>query len=156
MRFKVLLAGAALMALSANADTGSFKIHMILHAVGEERYEVSASEGGLKLSTTFEYSDRGNKRSTAAELRMKSDYTPLSLEVQGRPNSVHVDGSSATVHEDVRSRTLPAPEKYFAIFGPSPFAVADDDDALLERSRKARAADGFCARALRRLRSRSN
>ena len=58
MRFCVLL----MMASMAGAETGSLTIHMILHAVGEERYEVAPFEGGLKLHTTFEYSDRGNKR----------------------------------------------------------------------------------------------
>ena len=84
MRFIVLL----IVAASAYAETGSLTIHMILHAVGEERYEVAPFEGGLRLSTTFEYTDRGNKRTTAAELRMKSDYTPISLEVQGKPTVV--------------------------------------------------------------------
>jgi imidazolonepropionase-like amidohydrolase len=84
MRFVVLLFVASI----ASAETGSLTIHMILHAVGEERYEVAPFEGGLKLSTTFEYTDRGNKRTTAAELRMKSDYTPIGLDVQGKPTVV--------------------------------------------------------------------
>ena len=42
------------------AETGSLTIHMILHAVGEEHYEVAPAEDGLKLSTTFEYPDRAN------------------------------------------------------------------------------------------------
>src|SRR5579863_904261 len=72
MRFYV----AFLMASAAYAETGSLTIHMILHAVGEERYEIAPFEGGLKLKTTFEYTDRGNKRTKSAELLMKSDYTP--------------------------------------------------------------------------------
>jgi hypothetical protein len=100
---------------AAVAEAGSLTIHMILHAVGEERYQIEPFERGLKLSTTFEYSDRGNKRSTTAELRMTSDYAPLSLEVQGRPTTVHVQAASATVREDDRSRTFATPDKYFAI-----------------------------------------
>jgi hypothetical protein len=119
MRVCVLL----LMASIASAETGDLTIHMILHAVGQERYEITPVEGGLNLSTTFEYSDRGNKRTTSEELRMKGDYTPLHLEVQGKPTKVHVEGASATVEEDTGSRTFAAPQKYFAIFGPSPFAV---------------------------------
>jgi imidazolonepropionase-like amidohydrolase len=120
MRFLVLL----LMASIAIAETGNLTIHMILHAVGQERYEITPVDGGLKLSTTFEYSDRGNKRTTSLELRMKSDYAPLSLEVQGKPTKVRVEGASATVEEeDAASRTFPTPEEYFVIFAPSPFAV---------------------------------
>ncbi len=65
------------MASVAYAETGSLTIHMILHAVGEERYEIAPFEGGLKLKTTIEYTDRGNKRTKSAELAMKSDYTPV-------------------------------------------------------------------------------
>lgn len=72
MRFCV----AFLMASLAWAETGSLTIHMILHAVGEERYEIAPFEDGLKLKTTFEYTDRGNKRSKSAEMTMKTDYTP--------------------------------------------------------------------------------
>jgi imidazolonepropionase-like amidohydrolase len=100
MRFLVLLMAAA----AVRAETGNLTIHMILHVVGEERYEVAAADGGLKLSTTFEYTDRGNKRTTSAELRMKSDFTPLSLEVQGKPKVTAAEGE-------------------FPILGPSPFAV---------------------------------
>src|ERR1700727_1065477 len=96
MRACVLL----LMASIASAETGSLTIHMILHAVGQERYEITPVDGGLNLSTTFEYSDRGNKRTTSEELRMKSDYTPLHLEVQGKPAKVRVEGASATVEEE--------------------------------------------------------
>ncbi|MGA3185761.1 MAG: amidohydrolase family protein, partial [Bryobacteraceae bacterium] len=122
MRF-YLLAVAMLVASGARAETGSLTIHMILHAVGEERYEVAPFEGGLKLTTTFEYTDRGTKRTTVAELRTKSDFTPLKLDVQGKPSTLRVEGGSAMVQEGSASRTLATPEKYFAIFGPSPFAV---------------------------------
>ncbi len=123
MRLPLLLIAAA---LSMPAQTGTLTIHMILHAIGEERYQIAPSDGGLTLTTTFEYADRGNQRSTTATLRMKSDYTPLSLEVKGRTNpanTVTVQGASATVQEDAASRTFAVPERYAAIFGSSPFAV---------------------------------
>jgi imidazolonepropionase-like amidohydrolase len=100
MRFLVLLMTASI----GYAETGSLTIHMILHAVGEERYEIVPSDGGLKLSTTFEYSDRGNKRTTQAALMMGNDYTPVRLEVRGKSPVIAADGS-------------------FPILGASPFAV---------------------------------
>jgi imidazolonepropionase-like amidohydrolase len=120
MRFGLLLIAAA---LSLRAQTGSFTIHMILHAIGEERYQITPSDGGLTLNTTLEYSDRGNKRTTTATLDMRSDYTPLNLEVKGRPSTVKILGAAATVQEDAASRTFALPERYFTIFGSSPFAV---------------------------------
>src|SRR5271170_7284590 len=120
MKFALLLFAVA---LSVHAQTGSLTIHMILHAIGEERYEITPAEGGLALHTTFEYSDRGNKRTTTADLRTKADGTPVSLEIKEVPNSVKIEGARATVNEDTSTRTFSPPERYFAVFGPSPFAV---------------------------------
>jgi len=119
MRFAVLF----LLISPAAAQTGNLKIYSILHEVGAEHYELAPSDGGLSLTTTFEYTDRANKRTTTADLKMTADYTPLSLEIQGRPTAVHVQAGSATVKEDTAARTFATPEKYFTIFGPSPFAV---------------------------------
>src|SRR5580700_5573628 len=119
MRWSVLL-----IAMALHAESGSFTIHMILHAIGEERYEIAAGDGGLTLNSTFEYSDRGMKRSTAVTLRMKSDYTPEGLEVKGGAvRTVTVAGATAAVQEDQNQRSVEAPARYFTIFGPSPFAV---------------------------------
>ena len=105
----ILLSIASLSLLSA--ESGTLTIHMILHAIGEERYTIASVDGGLTLTTTSEISDRGNTRTTSAALRLKSDYTPLDLEVKGRPEAVHVQAGPA----------LPA--RYFTIMGPSPFAI---------------------------------
>lgn len=115
--------GLLALVLSLHAQTGSFTIHMILHAIGEEKYEIAPSDGGLTLNTTFQYSDRGMQRTTTAVLRTATDFTPLSLEVKGRPSSVKVEGGTASVTEDGASRSFPAPERSFSIFGASPFAV---------------------------------
>jgi imidazolonepropionase-like amidohydrolase len=98
-------------ASTLSAQTGSLTIHMILHAVGEERYEFAPSAGGLNLNTTFEYTDRGNKRTTSAELRMKPDYTPLRLEIKGRPDPIDINDAAVL------------PDRYFTILGSSPFAI---------------------------------
>ncbi len=105
------------------AESGEFRIHMILHAVGQERYEITRSADEITLSTTNEFTDRANTRTTSATLRMKSDYTPLEFEIKGKPDSVRVENASATVQENGVTRTFTAPERYFTIFGPSPFAI---------------------------------
>jgi imidazolonepropionase-like amidohydrolase len=114
---------AIALALGLHAETGTLTIHMILHAVGEERYEISAVDGGLLLHTSLEYTDRANKRTTTAELKLQSDYTPESLKLEGRPTSIAIRDGSATVQEDAKSRAFTAPARYFAILGPSPFAL---------------------------------
>jgi imidazolonepropionase-like amidohydrolase len=112
-----------LAALSLSAQTGTLTIHMILHAVGEEHYEITSENGQVTLNTVNEYTDRANKRTTTAILRMKPDFTPVELEFKGHDTSIRVEGTSATVTEDAATRTFEAPAKYFAIFGASPFAV---------------------------------
>jgi imidazolonepropionase-like amidohydrolase len=121
MRLALLLMA---IACTLDAQSGSFTIHMILHAIGEEHYEIKTSGGEISLNTTIEFTDRDNKRTTTAALRMKSDYTPLSLEVKGRTvDSATVQNASATVQESWASRTFVPPAQYFTIFGPSPFAL---------------------------------
>lgn len=121
MRLALLLMAVA---CTLDAQSGSFTIHMILHAIGEEHYEIKTSGGEISLNTTIEFTDRDNKRTTTAALRMQSDYTPLSLEVKGRTvDSATVQNASATVQESWASRTFVPPAQYFTIFGPSPFAL---------------------------------
>jgi hypothetical protein len=113
------------MALSLRAETGSFTIHRMLHALGEERYDIAPSAGGLTLNSTFEYSDRGRKRGTDAVLHMQSDYTPVSLQLTGEegPYTAEIRGGVATVQELGTSREVAASDRYFAIYGASPVAV---------------------------------
>jgi imidazolonepropionase-like amidohydrolase len=111
--------------LSLPAETGSFTIHRMLHALGEERYNIAPSAGGLTLNTTLEYPDRGRKRGTKAVLRMNSDYTPVSLQLTGEegPYSLNIRGGLASVQELGASRDFAASGRYFAIYGASPFAI---------------------------------
>jgi imidazolonepropionase-like amidohydrolase len=140
MRISALLLAATVSLLTAQThpETGSLTIHMILHAIGEEHYAITQSPAGLTLNTTFEYSDRGNKRTTTAELHMKSDYTPLLLEIKERPEVIEISGSR------------PPKAPYFSILGSSPFAIqlammrywrSHGEPALLPVIRNEKAAD---------------
>ncbi|HYK16551.1 MAG TPA: amidohydrolase family protein [Bryobacteraceae bacterium] len=119
----VLIMLAAVSTLCA--ESGRFTIHMILHAIGEERYEVTSSGEGLQLDSTLELTDRSNTRTTVTVMRLKSDYTPTSLQLAGHStsDSVTVDTGQVVVNESWASRTFAAPEQYFTVFGPAPFAV---------------------------------
>jgi imidazolonepropionase-like amidohydrolase len=82
------------IAACLRAESGTFTIHMILHAIGEERWEITPSDGGLAISSTTEQSDRGNKRTTTVTLLTNADYTPQSFKRQdssapGDFNSIH-------------------------------------------------------------------
>jgi imidazolonepropionase-like amidohydrolase len=124
MRKPILLAalsGASLLG-AIHAETGTFSIHMILHAIGEERYEIAQDSGGLALKTSSEYSDRGMKRTAEASLRMKPDYTPLVYESPTPARRIAI-AATAAIDEGPATRTADLPARYFTIFGPSPFAI---------------------------------
>ncbi len=70
------------VAAFARAESGTFTIHMILHAIGEEKWDLT----NFVLTTTTEQSDRGNKRTTTATLKMDAKYTPLTFE-RGQNNT---------------------------------------------------------------------
>ena len=123
MRWKLAL---LLIAATLRAQSGKFVIHMLLHAIGDERYEVTSSGGVLTMNTTFHYADRGFfDRTTTASLRAKADYTPMGAEVKGtgEPYVVKIDDAGATVSEQGGSRTFALPERGFPLTGPSPFAM---------------------------------
>ena len=123
-----LLSLLVVFASLLSAETGEFRIHMILHAIGYERYSLTPTADGITLNTTIEFTDRANTPTTSATLRMKSDYTPLQLSIlqsssKDKPDSVTLESGAATVHEYGATRTFAPPQRYFTIFGPSPFAA---------------------------------
>ena len=104
-------------------EQGSFNIHLILHSIGTERYQVHyGDDGRVMMESTIEYSDRGNKRSQTAVLRMKRDLTPESFDLQGRiSGSFSAETAMVREGDSVRQATLPP--KFFVEFGSTPFAV---------------------------------
>lgn len=119
--FLAAIAGASILG-AVHAETGTFTIHMILHAIGEERYEVAQDSGGLALKTSSEYSDRGMKRTAEASLRMTADYTPVAYDSAMPARKVAI-ASTAAIDEAGATRTADLPARYFTVFGPSPFAI---------------------------------
>ncbi len=120
MRVCALLFLSTLVCLAQSAE---LRIYMLEHAVGTERYELSRGADSLTLNTTLEFTDRANTRTTSATLLMKGDYTPVQLTLKDKPNSVEVKDGRATVQENGATRTLTPPERYFTIFGETPFAL---------------------------------
>ena len=114
---------ASVIASYLSDQTAEFVIHMILHAVGNERYQIIRTPNDVTLKTTIGYTDRANVRTTSATLRMRNDYSPLELVILGKPDTVRVEGASATVGQNGTTRTFALPKQYFAGFGLSPFAI---------------------------------
>ena len=89
-------------------EKGTLTIHLLLHPIGEESYEiVQGPDRSLVMNTAFQFSDRGRKRTVSATLQMKPDFTPTALEVKtsNAPNSttvnsVAISNGVATVREE--------------------------------------------------------
>jgi imidazolonepropionase-like amidohydrolase len=92
------------VAVLARGESGTFTIHMIKHAIGEERWEITQKDGGYVLTTAAEQSDRGNKRTTTATLRMDAKYTPQSFE-RG-PNSPATPSGEALDYSGMHSTSF--------------------------------------------------
>ncbi|HWZ46573.1 MAG TPA: hypothetical protein VNW97_24075, partial [Candidatus Saccharimonadales bacterium] len=114
-------------------EKGSFTLHLLLHPIGKESYEITRTgqNGGLAMNVQLEYSDRGRKRSVSGVLRMKDDFTAQGLEVNNAsntsstsaPDAVEVHDGKATIHEGNASREVTLPAKFFVGFGYTPASV---------------------------------
>src|SRR5947209_7572192 len=112
-------------------EKGTLTIHLLLHPIGEESYEiVQGPDRSLVMNTAFQFSDRGRKRTVSATLQMKPDFTPTALEVKtsNAPNSttvnsVAISNGVATVREEENSREIKLPPSYFVGFGFTPASL---------------------------------
>jgi imidazolonepropionase-like amidohydrolase len=109
----------------STGTTGAFTIHLILHAVGEERYEVVSNPDGTRtLTTTFDITDRGNRRTTTATLTTTKDERPLKLEVKGNtPVVADFVRGTTTIGGRTWTNPEPKPAQGAAVVGASPFAL---------------------------------
>src|ERR1700733_11712332 len=125
---------------SETVEKGSFKLHMLLHAVGEETYEVKrAGSDELVMSVSSELTDRSNKRSIAATLRMKTDLTPSGFE-QDRGGVCVRHGYCSRRRNQPRDNS--SGEIFCGIRRESGFR-SNDDGALLVQPRKTRGIGNF-------------
>src|SRR5690242_4458464 len=78
---------------------GRYIIRLILHVVGDEQFDiVSNADGTRTLTTAFDYSDRGTRRTTTATLTSSRDERPVALDVKGgAPAAVQVSASGITI-----------------------------------------------------------
>jgi imidazolonepropionase-like amidohydrolase len=119
-----LLAGQS-SAAAASASHGSLTIHMILHAIGDEQFDIATNADGTKtVTTTFAYSDRGRQTTIPATLTVSKDDRPLKLDVKGNaPATVTTSGAMTTVEIKGVSETMPTPPAWAAIITQTPFAL---------------------------------
>jgi imidazolonepropionase-like amidohydrolase len=106
------------------SDRGVFAIHLLLHEIGTETYELRTNLNRTRtLTTTLDVSDRGSKRVTTATLTTTLDERPIALDIRGRESSiVRVNGGVTTLDIAGVRRTLSTPPGA-AVIGATPFAL---------------------------------
>ena len=107
-------------------EHGTYVIHLLLHAIGTESYDIREhSDHHLILTTTIATNDRGMKRTTVATLELGPHSAPIRLEqVSGDvTTSIEVQGKTATIHEVSVTRTTTKPAVAFVGFSSMPAAV---------------------------------
>jgi len=111
-------------------ERGTLRLHYVQKPIGYERYEIVRDGDGLKLSSDFDFTDRGGRVQLAATLRTKADFTPVAFTATGKSyrfvnvdSDVRVDGSDAVVRADGREARVTVAAPFYTVDGYAPFAA---------------------------------
>ena len=118
-----------------NALSDTLRLYYLGYPIGRERYELGRGEGGLELTSDFDYVDRGRRTHITGTMRLTEDYAPAHLEVVRLTDTartvetrVDVDGRRATVVRRGATSSVALPARAFAI---SPYAPVSQHLALV-------------------------
>lgn len=111
-------------------EHGTYKIHLLLHAIGTEEYTVvDVGSGRLVMNTQSASSDRGMKRDTSTTLEMGPGFAPVMLKQINTPAAAEggsvteIAGTSASVREGAAARVINKPPIAFVGFSSMPASV---------------------------------
>jgi hypothetical protein len=126
-------AAAGSVANTGQADVverGTLRLHYVQKPIGYERYELARAGAGLRLSSEFDFTDRGGRVQLAATLQTQPDLTPIAFKAAGKSyrfvnvdSEVTVEGGEAIVRADGGRARVPLPPPFFTVDGYAPFAV---------------------------------
>jgi imidazolonepropionase-like amidohydrolase len=129
----LLAVGAASLAMvqpTPSAERATLRLHYVQKPIGYERYELTPAEGAWKLSSDFDFTDRGGRVQLAATLNTNADYTPTELTARGKTyrfvnvdSHVTVRGREATVAADGTETRVALPESFYTVDGYAPFSA---------------------------------
>jgi imidazolonepropionase-like amidohydrolase len=109
---------------------GILELHLLGHRIGEERYRLVPSSGGLALTDTFNYVDRGGSVTLISSLGLTRDFTPRRFHASGRTYrflnvdvDVAVDGARARVARAGDTTQVELPSAFFTLQGYAPLAA---------------------------------
>ncbi len=117
-------------------DSGTIRIHLLDHAIGNERFTLAVAPDAVVLADSFDFTDRGGRIQLQTAMRMATDLTPVSLRAKGKSYrfvnidaDVQAQGTDAIVHNLGDSARVSLPPRFFTIAGYAPLAA----QALLVR-----------------------
>ncbi len=126
-------AGAATVRLQPDrdpAERGTLRLHYVQKPIGYERYEIVGDGDGLKLSSDFDFTDRGGRVQLSATLRTKADFTPVAFTASGKSyrfvnvdSEVRIDGAYAIVRADGREARVAVTAPFYTVDGYAPLAA---------------------------------
>jgi imidazolonepropionase-like amidohydrolase len=126
-----LLGSARLHAQSDSVvEEGTFRLHKFKQPIGDERYRVLAQGHVMRLTTAFEFADRGTPVRLDAALDYSADLTPRHFEVKGNTSrqsridvAIDLVGATARVRSDSSVRDTMVTSPAFLIAGYAPIAM---------------------------------
>jgi len=126
----LFLAGQAPPPAPESHARGTLRLHYVQKPIGEERYELAREGEGYRLTSDFEFTDRGGRVPLAATLRTAADFTPTYFQTKGKSyrfvnvdSEVRVDGGTAIVRDRGSESHVPVRTPFFTVDGYAPFAA---------------------------------
>ena len=123
-------AGGGGAAADEPIERGTLRLHYVQKPIGYERYTIARDGDALRLSSDFDFTDRGGRVQLTATLRTRPDYTPIAFTARGKSyrfvnvdSEVRVDGSDASVHADGAEARVTLPAQFYTVDGYAPFAA---------------------------------
>jgi imidazolonepropionase-like amidohydrolase len=134
MRIACTVAALAMLgwpqAAAGPIERGTLRLHYVQKPIGYERYEIVRDGDALKLTSDFDFTDRGGRVQLAATLRTTTDFTPTLFQAKGKSyrfvnvdSEVNVDGSDARVRADGAEYRVTLPAQFYTVDGYAPFAA---------------------------------
>jgi hypothetical protein len=104
-------AGGGGAAADEPIERGTLRLHYVQKPIGYERYTIARDGDRLRLSSDFDFTDRGGRVQLAATLRTRPDYTPIAFTARGKSyRFVSVD-SEVRVEGRTRRSTPTSPRR---------------------------------------------
>jgi imidazolonepropionase-like amidohydrolase len=114
----------------APAERGTLRLHYVQKPIGYERYTIDSDGTSLRLTSEFDFTDRGGRVQLAASLSTKSDYTPIHFAAKGKTyrfvnvdSDIAIDGTTAVVRADGAEHRVRLPGSFYTVDGYAPFSA---------------------------------